>query len=63
MAEHNPKRSKAKFEADRVVIVEFETAKRAREFYHSATYQAARQKRLHAAEFKMLLLEGTPGVT
>jgi uncharacterized protein (DUF1330 family) len=44
--------------ADRIVIVEFDTVARAREFYHSAAYQAARAKRLLAAEFRMTLLEG-----
>jgi uncharacterized protein (DUF1330 family) len=46
--------------ADRVVIVEFDTAAQARAFYHSAAYQAARQKRLPAAEFRMTLVEGPP---
>jgi uncharacterized protein (DUF1330 family) len=44
--------------ADRIVIVEFDTAAQARAFYHSAAYQAARQKRLSAAEFRMTLVEG-----
>jgi len=46
------------FTAHRIVVVEFETAAKAREFYHSASYKAARQKRQGVAEFKMLLLEG-----
>jgi uncharacterized protein (DUF1330 family) len=46
--------------ADRIVIVEFDTAAQARAFYHSAAYQAARQKRLSAAEFRMTLVEGPP---
>jgi uncharacterized protein (DUF1330 family) len=46
------------FSAHRIVVVEFETAAKAREFYHSAAYQEARQKRQGVAEFKMLLLEG-----
>ena len=46
--------------ADRIVIVEFDTAAQARAFYHSAAYQAARQKRLPAAEFRMTLVEGPP---
>jgi uncharacterized protein (DUF1330 family) len=46
------------FDAHRIVVVQFPTIERAREFYHSAAYQAARQKRAGAAEFKMLLLEG-----
>jgi uncharacterized protein (DUF1330 family) len=45
--------------ADRVVLVEFDNAQAARAFYHSPTYQSARQKRLGAAEFRMVLLEGT----
>jgi uncharacterized protein (DUF1330 family) len=53
-----PEVLEGKFEADRVVIVEFDTAARAREFYHSAVYQAAREKRISAASFTMLLLEG-----
>jgi uncharacterized protein (DUF1330 family) len=44
--------------ANRIVIVQFETATKAREFYHSAAYQAARQRRLSAAEFRMTLVEG-----
>jgi uncharacterized protein (DUF1330 family) len=46
------------FEGHRVVVVEFPTAARAREFYHSAAYQAAKARRAGAATFKMLLLEG-----
>ena len=46
------------FTADRIVVVEFETAEKARAFYHSASYQAAKRKRAGVAEFKMLLLEG-----
>jgi len=46
--------------ADRIVIVEFDTAAQARAFYHSAAYQAARQKRLSVAEFRMTLVEGPP---
>jgi uncharacterized protein (DUF1330 family) len=44
--------------ADRIVVVEFDTAAQARGFYHSAPYRAAREKRLAAAEFRMTLLEG-----
>ncbi|HVY42513.1 MAG TPA: DUF1330 domain-containing protein [Hyphomicrobiaceae bacterium] len=42
----------------RMVVVEFPTAAQAKAFYHSAAYQAARQKRRGAADFRMLLLEG-----
>jgi uncharacterized protein (DUF1330 family) len=44
--------------ADRAALVEFDTAEAARSFYHSTAYQAAREKRLGAAEFRMVLLEG-----
>ena len=47
-------------DAHRIVIVEFDTAAQARAFYHSAAYQAARQKWLPAAEFCMTLVEGPP---
>jgi uncharacterized protein (DUF1330 family) len=49
------------FAADRVVLVAFPSLERARAFYHSAAYQAAKMQRLGAADFKMLLLEGAPG--
>ena len=48
-------------EAHRIALVEFESAEHARAFYHSAAYQAAREKRLTAAEFRMTLLEGPAG--
>jgi uncharacterized protein (DUF1330 family) len=46
------------FAADRVVLVEFDSLERARAFYQSAAYQAAKLKRAGAADFKMLLLGG-----
>ena len=46
-------------EANRIVIVEFDSVAKAREFYHSAAYQAARQKRLTAAEFRIDSRRGT----
>jgi uncharacterized protein (DUF1330 family) len=46
------------FGADRVVLVEFDSLERARAFYHSAAYQAAKLRRAGAADFKMLLLPG-----
>lgn len=46
------------FDAHRIVVVQFPSVERAREFYHAAAYQAAKEKRAGAAEFKMLLLEG-----
>jgi uncharacterized protein (DUF1330 family) len=44
--------------ADRIVLVEFDSLERARAFYHSAAYQAAKLKRTGAADFKMLVLPG-----
>jgi len=44
----------------RIAVVEFPTVAQARAFYHSAEYQAARQRRLGVAEFRMLLLPGAP---
>ena len=49
-----------RFNAHRVVLVEFASLERARAFYHSAAYQAAKLKRAGVAEFKMLLLPGSP---
>jgi uncharacterized protein (DUF1330 family) len=53
-----PEYLEGRSDANRIAIVEFESAARAREFYHSAAYQAAREKRLSAADFRMTLLEG-----
>ena len=47
-------------DAHRIVLVAFESVDRARAFYHSAAYQAAKLKRAGAADFKMLLLPGSP---
>jgi uncharacterized protein (DUF1330 family) len=53
-----PEVLEGRFDAHRIVVVEFGTAAQAREFYRSAAYQLAREKRAGVAEFKMLLLEG-----
>src|SRR6185312_10016152 len=53
-----PEVVEGKFGAHRVVIIQFESMERARAFYHSDAYQAARRKRQGAADFKLLLLEG-----
>ena len=42
---------------DRTALVEFDTAGAARSFYHSTAYQAARENRLGATKFRMVLLE------
>jgi uncharacterized protein (DUF1330 family) len=46
------------FPGSRIVVAEFESMERARQFYHSSEYQAARHKRLGAADFNMVLIEG-----
>jgi uncharacterized protein (DUF1330 family) len=43
----------------RTVVVEFESPERAKAFYRSVEYQAARAKRLGAADFHMIVVEGT----
>ncbi|MDG2033891.1 MAG: DUF1330 domain-containing protein [Rhodospirillales bacterium] len=46
----------------RMAIVEFESAEAARTFYNSPEYQAARQHRLGAATFNIVLLDPETGV-
>lgn len=43
---------------ERVVILEFPSAERAREWWESETYTSARLVRQRAAETKMIILEG-----
>jgi uncharacterized protein (DUF1330 family) len=47
-----------KFDANRLVIVEFPSSEEAKTFYNSPEYQAAREKRIGAADFNMVLVEG-----
>ena len=44
--------------ANRVVVAEFPSAEKAKAFYASPEYQAARQKRIDAADFTMMLCDG-----
>lgn len=44
--------------AHRVVVVEFDTVEQAKKCYSSPEYDEARQKRLGAADFNMLVVEG-----
>jgi uncharacterized protein (DUF1330 family) len=44
--------------ANRVVVTEFPSAEQARAFYNSTEYQSARQKRINAADFTMMLVDG-----
>ena len=43
---------------ERIVINEFPDVEAATRFYNSVEYQAARQKRLGAADFNMMVVEG-----
>ncbi|MGQ0653800.1 MAG: DUF1330 domain-containing protein [Betaproteobacteria bacterium] len=42
----------------RIVVTEFADVESARRFYNSVEYQAAREKRLGAADFNMVIVEG-----
>ncbi|HUZ75525.1 MAG TPA: DUF1330 domain-containing protein [Stellaceae bacterium] len=44
--------------ANRLVVTEFPSAEQAKAFYHSPEYQAARQHRVDAADFTMMLCSG-----
>jgi uncharacterized protein (DUF1330 family) len=44
--------------ANRVVVTEFPSAEKAKAFYNSPEYQSARQKRVGAADFTMMLCDG-----
>jgi uncharacterized protein (DUF1330 family) len=46
------------FPGPRVVIVEFPSFDRAKEFFDSPDYQAARQKRLAVADLNLIIVEG-----
>jgi len=43
---------------ERIVVNEFPDVETAKRFYNSVEYQAARQKRLGAADFHMMVVEG-----
>lgn len=45
-----------------MAIVEFESAEAARTFYNSPEYQAARQHRLRAATFNIVMVDPETGV-
>ncbi len=47
-----------KFDANRLVVIEFPSSEDAKTFYNSPEYQAAREKRIGAADFNMVLVEG-----
>ncbi len=43
---------------ERIVVNEFKDVDAAKRFYNSPEYQAARSKRLGAADFNMIIVEG-----
>ena len=47
-----------KLDCNRVVINRFATIDAAKAFYHSIEYQAAKSKRIGAADFNMLVVQG-----
>ncbi len=47
-----------RLDCNRVVINRFETIEAAKAFYHSIEYQAAKSKRMGAADFNMLVVQG-----
>lgn len=46
------------FDGNRLVVLEFPSSEIARTFYDSPEYQAAREKRIGAADFDMVIVEG-----
>jgi uncharacterized protein (DUF1330 family) len=42
----------------RIVVTQFPDVEAAKRFYNSVEYQAAREKRLGAADFNMMVVEG-----
>lgn len=54
----NPEAFEGTLERSRIVVLEFPDRAAARAFYDSPAYQAAREKRLGAAEFTMIVVDG-----
>jgi uncharacterized protein (DUF1330 family) len=50
-----------KLQFGRIVINKFDSMEQAKKFYHSPEYQEAKSKRLLAADFNMMVVEGVPG--
>ena len=46
------------WEPHRIVVVKFDSVEQARNMYNSPEYQAAKKKRLGAANFNMIVVEG-----
>lgn len=45
---------------DGIVMLEFETAQEAKDWYHSPAYQAALLHRQKAADYRVMIVEGLP---
>ena len=54
----NPAVMEGKFDYSRMVVVEFPDSESAKKYFHSREYQEARDKRLGAADFNLIILEG-----
>lgn len=59
----NPERLEDDWLPRRFVIIEFPTRQAAKDWYHSPEYQNARRKRLGAAKFRAILVDGVPAST
>ena len=46
------------WEPHRIVVVKFDSVEQAKAMYNSPEYQAAREKRIGAADFNMIVVEG-----
>jgi uncharacterized protein (DUF1330 family) len=46
------------WEPHRIVVVKFDSVEQAKAMYNSPEYQAARDKRIGAADFNMIVVEG-----
>ncbi|MCS6995783.1 MAG: DUF1330 domain-containing protein [Casimicrobiaceae bacterium] len=53
----DPEWLEGQLDRPRIVVIEFPDRAHARAFYASAAYQAAREKRLGAAEFSMVVVD------
>tara|TARA_Y100000588_G_C13355503_1_gene544265 strand:+ start:90 stop:380 length:291 start_codon:yes stop_codon:yes gene_type:complete len=46
------------WEPHRIVVIKFESMEKAKAMYNSPEYQEAKEKRISAADFNMILVEG-----
>ena len=54
----NPAVMEGRFDYARMVVVEFPDAELAKRYFNSPEYQEARSKRLGAADFNLVIMEG-----